>query len=62
MYPFAFPGLGQPYPEPSAAARTTARACRDHFVAFQLEGFSEAQALHLVSVLVIAGTPKGDTR
>ena len=40
--------------EPSAAARAAARACRDQYLALIKEGFTEAQALHIVGVTLSA--------
>lgn len=36
--------------EPSAGSRATAQACRDMYLALIKEGFTEAQALHIVGV------------
>ncbi|MEU1550265.1 hypothetical protein [Nocardia sp. NPDC005745] len=40
--------------EPSAAARTVGRTCRDFFMGLVKEGFTEAQALHIVGVMLSA--------
>lgn len=48
--------------EPSAAARQMARGLRDYYVALVAEGFSERQAIQLISeVLALAASrPKDD--
>lgn len=53
-YPIVPPAVGPAVEEPSADARTFARAMRDLFIALQAEGFSERQAILLLGQAIAA--------
>jgi hypothetical protein len=48
-----------PYKEPSAEARESAKVLFGLFNAMQLEGFTENQALHLLGVMLSASLGNG---
>ncbi len=49
-----------PQEEPSAAAREASSGLRQLFVAMVQQGFTEAQALHIIGVAVASAVQKGD--
>jgi len=47
--------------EPSAAVRQSAKAIHEVFIALANEGFTEAQALHIIGVMLAAQIQGGDS-
>jgi hypothetical protein len=48
-----------PHREPSADARTAARACRDVYLALRAEGFTGPEALRIVGQIIQSTMPTG---